>query len=277
MKRRVKTNQISKGSTKNLDNLKLFLGDPKIQAKIGAVRNYLEIPPELYDQDYSGDKDVLIKEWGQKKIRELDEIMDGEQYKQTVNNIRNAIFRKEIDLKMAQRQDKILSDSKIYSIYLDTEINNMVKEHSLPENYKRGIEHYIFFGDIRVSPTLPFSLGYGKDIKDQNIITVKIYRKLTDKDLVELKKYVNKYLGENLPPIIKPIKNLDGKIAVERLFINRYRVDEVEQKDYKLSAKEIAQEANDETGGKIKEHEIYDIPRQLKNLRKKRFGKSGTK
>lgn len=168
-------------------------------------------------------------------------------------------------------KDKLNKGEKPFNILSDG-IKEIINEFNLPEHYYSIIEHYIYFNKIRY-PILPFSFWLDKNKKSVN---VKIHEKLTDKDLVKLKEITNDYFGNYLNEI-RPLKNIEAKIVVEKYFKNRNVRDPESFKEYKLSAEEIAENVKADTRKKIKTKDIYDIPRKLESTRKNRFKKFGKK
>lgn len=196
----------------------------------------------MYDDESEKDKGKLGKEWTDKMIEATDQILENkESYEST------PLF------------------------YFSKNIQNIILNNNLPENYEQSIKLYIMYGQITWVPTKSFAII--PDIKNKQTVTIKIFQKLTDKNLVEIKKLVNKQYGENLPPFIKGIKNIDAKIATEKYVNERDFFDEDEKKP---TAKDIVKNVKIDTGKKIKESEVYDMPRRLNKIRKNRFKKSGT-
>lgn len=167
--------------------------------------------------------------------------------------------------------DKLDKGERPFNI-LDDGIKEIINEFNLPEHYYSTIEHFIYFNKVRY-PILPFSFWLDKNKKSVN---VKIHEKLTDKDLIKLKEITNDYFDEYLNEI-RPLKNIETKLVVEKYYKNRNVRDPESSKEYKLSAKEIAENVKADIGKKIKIKDIYDIPRKLKSTRKTRFNKFGKK
>lgn len=175
------------------------------------------------------------------------------------------------ELWMRKTRDKLDTGEKPFNILSDG-IKEIISDFNLPENYYSSIEYYIYFNKVRY-PILPFSFWLDENKKSVN---VKIHEKLTDKDLVKLKEITNDYFSNYLNEI-RPLKNIETKLVVEKYYKNRNVRDPESFKEYKLSAKEIAENVKADTGKKIKIKDIYDIPRKLKSTRKTRFKKFGKK
>jgi hypothetical protein len=172
---------------------------------------------------------------------------------------------------MKEIRNKLDKGEKPFNI-LASGIKEIINEFNLPEHYYSTIEHFIYFNEVNY-PILPFSFWLDKNKKSVNI---KIHEKLTDKDLVKLKEITNDYFDEYLNEI-RPLKNIEAKLVVDKYYKNRNVRDPESFKEYKLSAKEIAENVKADTGKKIKTKDIYDIPRKLESTRKTRFKKSGKK
>jgi len=100
-------------------------------------------------------------------------------------------------------------------------------------------------------------------------ISVRMYTRLSDKELEELKHQIDAYFGKRLPKI-QALKDVDKQLTIEEWFDNRMRYDPVENKSYKTTLAEIAKNM---LGNKNKQKQIYDIAHDIKELRKRRFGK----
>lgn len=172
---------------------------------------------------------------------------------------------------MKEIRNKLDKGEKLFNI-LVYGIKEIVNEFNLPEHYYSIIEHFIYFNKVKY-PILPFSFWLDKNKKSVN---VRIHEKLTDKDLIKLKEIINDYFDEYLKEI-RPLKNIEPKLVVEKYYKNRNVCDPGSFEKYKLSAKEIAENVKADTGKKIKTKDIYDIPRKLESTRKIRFKKLGKK
>ena len=172
---------------------------------------------------------------------------------------------------MKETRDKLDKGEKPFNM-LAGGIKEIINEFNLPEHYHSIIEHYIYFNEVKY-PTLPFSFWLDRNKKSVNI---KIHEKLTDKDLVKLKEITNDYFSDYLNEI-RPLKNIEAKLVVEKYYKNRNVRDPESFSEYRLSAKEIAENVKADIGKKIKIKDIYDIPRKLESTRKTRFKKSGKK
>lgn len=190
--------------------------------------------------------------------------MCSEETDDTDKDIYSQLWMKEI-------RDELDKGEKPFNI-LASGIKEIINEFNLPEHYYSIIEHFIYFNEVRY-PILPFSFWLDKNKKSVN---VKIHEKLTDRDLIKLKEIANDYFYENLNEI-RPLKDIETKIVVEKYYKNRSVCDPESFKEYRLSAKEIAENVKADTGKKIKIKDIYDIPRKLESTRKTRFKKLGKK
>jgi len=241
-------NKKASKSNKYRDNLKLLFSMEEFNNRVGVIRDFLNIPQEMYDNDSDADKNLLSEKWTNEAMKKADKMIG--------NN-----------------EDLSLTSFN----YLDRSIKDFIEDFNLPENYENSIRHHILFGgEGWLVPVLPFAIQYDPRLKDSKKVTVVFHEKLTDKDLKKLKKFVNVYFGKNLSRI-NPLKDIGKKIEVERVYKNRVFFDPVEYENFKLKAKDIVDDVLVETGKKIKDSEVYDIPGKLKKLREKRFSKSRKK
>jgi len=239
-----KNNSERKVQSKTKDNLLLLFSMDEFKRKVEEIRKELEIPKEMYDEEIDNeDRGLYSQMWTSRTVKRLDNMLENGE-----KNVSKLPFN-------------ILGDG----------IKEIINEFNLPDNYYSSIEHFIYFNKIQY-PALPFSI----EGNNKKSVTVKIYEKITDKDLVQIKKFVNKYFGKNLQQI-RPLKNIETKIVVEKYYNNRNVYDPESFKKYKLDAKEIAENVKADTGNKIKIKDILDIPRKLKDTREKRFKKFGKK
>jgi F0F1-type ATP synthase delta subunit len=259
-------------SSKRKDNMKLLFSMKEVLDYISQARDFLEIPSVMYSSESSSEeKNSESEMWYQKKIEESDELEESEIYKNKLRKIKGLLINKEIDVDEANRRAKEI-DSVFPFNYLTNSVKNIIEKYNIPENYTNIIRHYILFGTIQSVPYLPFAIKYERDIKKRKTVEISVYEKLTDKDLEELKKHVNEYFGSYLPEF-RPIKNIDAKIKAKEYIDNKFSFDYAEQVEHKMDAKEIADNVKADTGIKLRNDEIYDIPRQLNRLLGKNFKK----
>ena len=256
--------------SKHVDNLKLLLSDKELIHKINEIRSVLEMDPKMFSDKSTDDvKNLLSKKWTEDAIERSDKIHGGEYYNNALKIIRESLKNKEINIKEANERSE-----KVHLIlpfnYLTKSIEDIVVEYNVPEHYRNSIKHYIFFGSIQQVPALPFSLKMFN--KNKKTVTLEIYEELTDKDLINLKKYVNVYFGKDLPKI-RPIHDVDLKIKAEEKYDNRKYFDTYYSKDRMVSTRDMAEDIKEETGKYINGKQIYEYSREVKNLRDKRFGK----
>jgi hypothetical protein len=166
---------------------------------------------------------------------------------------------------------------KIPLNYLTRQCNNLTAEFNVPLNSAHALQRYILFNRLDFSPASPFvtSTGSSKD-RHERSVSLTFYAKITEADLRSVKRTVNGFFGKNLPKV-NPLKNIDTKLAIEKYHQNREVYDHVTDESYRLTAKEIVDNVKADTGKKIKPTDIYEVPRELENLRNKRFRKSGKK
>lgn len=250
---------------KNRDNMKLLVSYPDFQKDVEETREYLEIPP--CGLDLKNGKE--IKQWNDKLIKKSDEIMGSPGFFQQEKMIKERLKKKEIGVRMAKKQSKLLYN-KVPINYLTDTSEFLAEKFLVPQNYEEYIREYILFGTINAPPN-DFSLGYWPAWtlpSGVRYIPIKIYTRLTNPDLRELKRYIE-WAGKQLPKF-QTLKNIDKKLTVEKWMENRIKYDEVEQKEYKMTTAEIAENL---LNRKSSAKKIYETIRGLKELREKRFGK----
>ncbi|MFA6325513.1 MAG: hypothetical protein WCX46_04785 [Candidatus Paceibacterota bacterium] len=256
--------------SKHIDNLKLLFSNGKLIEKINQIRSVLEISTEMYCGELSDEeKNLLSKKWTEDTAERSDKIQESKHYNNALKIIGESLKNNGVDIKEAKERSEKINLMLPFN-YLSKSIEDIMAEYNIPEHYKNSLRHYIFFGSIQWAPALPFSVKMFN--KNNKTVTLEIYEELTDKDLVELKKYVNVYFGKNLPQI-RPIHNVDLKLISEEKYDNRKYVDSVDFTDCVVKKEDIAENIEEETGEYIDPEKIYDYSREIKKLRNKRFGK----
>lgn len=141
----------------------------------------------------------------------------------------------------------------------------VIEEYNLPEHYTEHIRKHILFGTI-TAPLNNFNIGpFPIDVHPNKVrhIPVRIFGPLTDDEFADLKKEVNR-MSRHLPSY-QPLKNVEGKITSEK----------------KVAERDAQNSAHDHSGRPFslaemaegEEKKVYADIRELKDLRKKRFGK----
>lgn len=264
-----------KFNNKNEDDLKLFFSDEKIREEVERIRIGAAIVGDNYDYVSSDEDDGrsnyhlwvrLVSEIGE-------EIFQDSKYIAAIKKIKDDFQNGLISEQEAERRSR--EANLIFpENFLDNEIKKLIAKYNLPENYYRCIYTYLFTNHFGMVPSNSYNFKF--DFKNKSKVTFVVQRTLTDKDLVKIKEIVNKRLGSDLPPTIKPIKNIDAKFLAEEIQMNpiRYCDDDT---SYKMSANEISDYVKEETGIRIKPSDVHGLHKKLDKIRKRRYRKSDTK
>jgi len=247
---------------KNLDNLKLFFSYPDFQKELPVIRKFLDIPPKGVP-----DKIEKIREWYDHMIKKSDEMMNSELFFKQEQQIQ--IRQKEIGSVMARKQMDLLYHSVPIN-YIRETAEFLTDKFNLPVHYADSIKSYIVSNRIE-APANNFSIGYSnpKSLKQMRHLEIKVCAELTDDDLKEIKQQIKHWIGKPLPRF-QALKNVDNNLEIEQWFENRIKQDLVSGESYTTHAKEIAENL---LGSEDKHRQVYEIPRQMRSLRKRRFGK----
>lgn len=254
--------------------MKLLVTDKKFQERVKEIRKYIELPENGIDTD-TPNCNELSEAWHREFYRRSDKMMDSPEFLQKERKLKKLFNDKKIDY---LEYKKLIGElySKIPINYLDEQCKNLTTEFNVPLNCEQSLYLYILYNDLIRPPTTPFSISTGSS-KDRNerAVSLIFYAKITDADLKFVKNTVND-LFDKLPKI-NPVKDIDIKLAIEKSQQNREGFDHVSNKKYRIPAKEIAEVLSEDMKKKIKVSDIYEVPRELKILRNKRFRKSGKK
>lgn len=139
-----------------------------------------------------------------------------------------------------------------------------VERYHLPEHYAGHVSRHVLYDTVS-APLNNFDVGpFPVDIhpNEARRIPFGIYGPLTNNELAELKKIMNRMSGHL--PSYQPLKNVARKIANEKKITERDAYNGSADCEYKLSLAEMS-------GGKVKK--VYADIRELKELRKKHLGK----
>lgn len=250
---------------KNLDNLQLLFSYPEFQKDVLSARAFLEIPPGGLQENAE-----KIREWYDRMIKKSDKMMNSSSFMEQERKINDPVKRKEIGLTMMEKQTA-LHYHRIPVNYLTNTSRFLTEKFHLPEHYADSIRAYIISNRVEV-PTDNFMIGFShpKSLNQMGHLEIKVYAELTDDDLKEIKHRVKHWIGKRLPRF-QALAGIDKKLEVEEWLADRTRQDTtVTGETFRMTAKEIAQ---DVLGDKKKHKQVYEIPRQLKELRERRFGK----
>jgi len=246
---------------KNLDLIKLLISDSEFQSIVKETRDYLNIPT---DDGFNND---AITQWTREMDQRSDAMLESKEFLAQEEKISSKLQSKEIGMRIAREQSKLLYH-KIHWNYLNNTAKFVVDKFQLPVHFVDSIKSYIIRGTI-TAPCNNFSGGEYPPwtlLSKVRYFPIKIYTKLTDAEFEDLKKYI-KCLSEKLPKF-KPLKNIDRRLTIEKWYHDRVKFDVVEEKEYTQPLSEIAENL---LGNKGSAKEIYDIVRELKELRERRF------
>jgi hypothetical protein len=252
---------------KNLASMKLLVSYPAFQDEVETIRKKLGIREGGFD---AKDGEAL-KKWYEDNIRKTDEILASSDFSQQVNAIFDKRDRKEINHRTARMQSELLHRLKLPTNYYVDAVKFLTQKYHMPKNYEEHIRKYILTNTIS-APTKNFSIVIHEPkapLSKMRYVPLEIYARLTDEDLKEIKQCVDEWIGERLPKF-QTLKNIDRTLTIEQWQTNRERYDAVEDTRYKRTPDEISQEL---LGDKKQKKKLYEIPRQLRSLRERRFGK----
>ncbi len=259
-----KKRRLSVTAQKNWDNFLLVSTYQPFKKRVMEVREHLNIPETGFDADEK------VSVWHHQKAKQSDEIMDSHDFQKRIRIIRTKFENQEITPREARRESKELHLSLPFN-FLTHSTKELAKEFNLPESYQNTIRGYILRNKISFTPATNFTIGPWDpedSPSDARYVPLRIYTKLTEKDLQEIKEEVNKYFGKDLPSF-KNIQKLERNINIETVDIEG-ELDAVTYKHEKLDRSLIAERF---LGNKKKKSEIQKIKETLIRTRKNRFGK----
>jgi len=245
---------------KNLDLMKLLVSDSEFQSIVKETRDYLHIPSDGFNKE-------AITQWTHEMDQKSDAMLDSKNFLAQEEKIRSKLQSKEIGMRIASEQSKLLYH-KIPWNYLNNTAKFVVDKFHLPIHFVDSVKLYIIRGTI----TAPCNNFGGGEYPPWTLLSkvryfpIKFYAKLTDAEFEDLKKYI-KCLSEKLPKF-KPLKNIDRRLTIEEWYHDRVKLDAVEQKEYTQSLSEIAENLLE---NKKLAKKIYDVVRELRELRERRF------
>lgn len=247
----------------NLDNMKLLVSDKEFQDMVNEIRRHLEIPNDGFFKNDPG-----FREWYANFIKKSGEILDCQKFRRQEIRIRKKFKLGEINRSVANKQMNLLYEkTPLNFLWQRTEF--IVHKFNLPIHYGEHIKEYILRGIIS-APLRNYTHGPyppHKKPSEERYIPIKIYTRLTKEEIKELKNYID-LASEGLLSYYRPLKNIDRDLKIEKWYENKERMDEVDKVVYRSSNAEIAENL-------LKNHKkgksVYDIQRDLKKLREKRF------
>lgn len=202
-------------------------------------------------------------------ITKSDEMMNSSSFIEQEKRIKDLTKRKEIGLAMVEKQ-MALHYHKVPINYLTNTSQFLTDKFNLPEHFADSIRAYIISNRVEV-PTDNFVIGFSnpKSLNQMRHLEIRVYAELTDNDLKEIKRRIKNWIGKPLPRF-QALKNIDKKLEIEQWFENKIKQDLATGESYITHAKEIAQNL---LGSEKKHKQVYETVRQMKSLRKRRFGK----
>jgi hypothetical protein len=260
-------------SKKNRDNLKLLFSDQTFQKRVKDVRKHLLLPIEGIDSK-GEDGDQRGKEWFDDMCKRSEEVSFSKEFHFQLKIFHDKFMNKEISY---SEHEKLKYDlhKQIPINYLARMSKDLAVEFNVPLHYKQAIYQYIIYSNPGFHvPATPFTEMRGTSENfHEKCISLTFYSKITDKDLKLIKQRVNGSFSIHQLPEINPLQDLETKLAIEEYYRNRDVYNESDQESYRLTAKEIVENIEADTGKKIKADVVYEVIRELSNLREKRFGK----
>lgn len=256
--------------------MKLLVSDPDFQTDVQYARQKLEIPknglkPEQGLLEHDAETGPQKETWYAVLLKKSDVVLFSSEFKRKVN----AIWEKEKDGTLpnagAEEESRILH-LEVPVNYLDHIPRFLSEKYKVPENFNESIKHYLMFGIVE-APPLNYSFSQhleGPKLRHARYISVNVFAQLTKDEAVGLAKWI-KIMGDELPQY-KPLKDIERKLTIEQWYRKRHRdFDHATGQMFKTTASDIAQEV---LGSSKKKREVYEAVREIRDLRKKRFGKS---
>ncbi len=140
-----------------------------------------------------------------------------------------------------------------------SEVTQLCRVKKLPRNFDYYVHQYIAYDIIR-APMTNYNIIPSQDTSFE--ADVKIYTNLTEPEFKDLQMEVSsiKTLSS-----FQPLKNIDRRIEDEKVYAEVKKQNENPDKEYIQTVAEFK--------GKHRAKKIYENARELKELRKNRFGK----
>ncbi len=250
---------------KNLANMKLLVSYAPFQDEVLRVRKHLEIPADGLPLD-----NQVLAEWTKKMDERMDEMWDAPEHQRQLSEIGARYKRGEITRRQANLQAKILNHVFPWN-FLSEEIGFLIAKFCTPQNYDNYLRDYIITGRINApfhnfNITLDVQSTVAESRKKK--IGINIYTRPTNHEFLEMKREINRWSREL--PRYQSLRGIDEKLTIEEWFRDRIKHDPVEDSYYKMTAREIAENL---LGNKKYVRKVYDVPRDLASIRKRRFGK----
>ncbi len=237
-KRREKTERQSKTHQRNLSIMKLLVSTEEFQIIIDEVREYLGIP--------------------------VDGLETNEECEKWVDEMSKSSDKMILEIKNGNSQYSV---TDIPWTYFSHKTREIALRFNLPANFINHIRDYLLLNKI-TAPTNNFTVTdpFPKDMDQKpRSLRVNIYHQLTDDDLTDLKYFVNNLCKLEKAP---KLRNIDRDILYEETRGDLERLDEVENKEYKMTINEATRELEGHPDVK----KTYDSKRALDRARQKIFG-----
>lgn len=247
---------------KNLEHFKLLAEDSDFKKDIRKIRKKINIPEGGFSK---ADK---ILDWYEKDmIEKSDEIEASEEFKKEIEKLHEKIEEENLSGKEVKRKSRKIH-AKIPINFFTYRVEFLIDKYNLPLNFRDTIRNYIIDNSLRI-PVQNFSKGSyqaGEKPSDSEYLPIKIYTKLTEKEFKDLKEFI-KRKSKHLPKYQK-LKNIDRDLKIKKWYENKEKIDLVNQENYKMTNKEIAENI---LGDKTKGRQIPRIVKDTKKKIKKRF------
>lgn len=145
------------------------------------------------------------------------------------------------------------------------DVTKLCEMFRLTKNFDQYVERYILDGSVS-APLTNYKVGIGRKeagFENQRYLTVEIYSILTDAELSQFKDELKNFKAKL--PAFQPIKDLKRKLESEGLLDECKKLNANPKKEYKFTIKSMR-------GSEWRAKEAYEHRRELKDLRKTRFG-----
>ncbi len=261
---------------KNLDVMKLLISDPDFQTDIQHARQKLEIPKnglktEQGFLEYVAGTNVREGTWYEAFLKKSDVVLLSPEFKQKIHTVWEKEKNGLLSNAEADEESRILH-LEIPLNYLNHIPRFLSEKYKIPGNFTDCIKRYLMFGIVE-APPLNYSFSQhleGPKFRHAPYLTINIFAQITKDEAVGLAKWI-KIMGDELPQY-KPLKDIERKLTIEQWYRERHTdFDHATGQPFKTTASDIAQTV---LGSSKKKGKVYEAVREIRDLRKKRFGKS---
>lgn len=257
--------------------MKLLISHPDFQKDIAEARHEFGIPKNGFPNEESTPAGSHKKKnsygiWADELNKTSGKILDSKDYTQKLKQLHADLLARKIESLRAYKNACREVELTVPLHRFHHVPKFLAEKYRLPDNFVEAVRLYFTHGLI-TAPPVNFSFGPyegARPFKEYGFIPVKIYARLTQKELAELGKEIE-LMGEHMPRY-QPLKDIDRKLKLEDSYLKRADdFDHATGQSFKTTAADIAQV---ELGSKTKRNQVYEAQRELKNMRKKLFGKS---